>query len=359
VVLTECHSVPMAGALEAALRAHDHGLDLACCESQAPVLTAAAHLEDTMYQDLFERHVDAGDPRAISLRAVALSKELYLRCGGQRPEDHECFAERVLSARLMRAGAHIGRASGAVVEQLPNTSFRRLRQDNLNYHRDEIRVRLAGARSDVDPDLHLETPPEWESRARFDKRLHRAALRGVLRMAAGWSAPCRMVWAALPRIVVHALFGARPAALGARMRLMISALRFAARWRLGRASAAAPVWQDVARASVLRVFSEPSARQLHPGPRELARDGGPLCVDALAGSVSGLHGPEELRGQHFRWTEPVVILNVRGGGTLLLRLAVPRALSPGQIAAVYGSHRIDVSVIDADGDSITIQIPAE
>src|SRR3712207_3218175 len=108
LVLTEGHTIPRPGCLAAAVDALERGLDVACFESRAPRLTAAAWLEDVVFQAMFDRRVDKGDPRAVSLRGIAIRSEVYARSGGLQGETNECFAERVLAARLQKAGARIG-----------------------------------------------------------------------------------------------------------------------------------------------------------------------------------------------------------------------------------------------------------
>jgi hypothetical protein len=183
LVLTKCHSIPQAGCLSAALVALGAGLDVACFESRAPDLTSVAWLE-AVFQNLFERRVDTGDPRALSLRGIALSRELYLRLGGlqfRRPQ--MLRRARVRGAPDEHGGAHRARLGGAVVEHIPNTRLRDLRRDNLDFHRDAVGACLADAASEVDPDVHLEMTPEWDTRARFDAMLKRAALPGLARLA--------------------------------------------------------------------------------------------------------------------------------------------------------------------------------
>jgi hypothetical protein len=360
LVLTEGHTVPQPGCLAAAVAALESGLDVACFESQAPKLTAAAWLEDVLFQDMFERRVDDGDPRAVSLRGVALPTSMYARAGGLAGQVHEAFAERLLAARLANAGARIGRASGAVVDHMPNTRFRAVRADSLNFHREEVGARLAGPAGEIDADAHLDCPPEWDRRARFDPALNRAALAGLLRLAARHGPAGRAARRAVPGTTVRSVAGPRPVAWTAALRSRLATTGLALTWPFGRRPDPSSVWAGVARASMLRVLAERS-RSGEPTRRSpMPVAGEVIAVDGVADQAVGLHPAERLSGATFRWTEPVVVLDLRlpaTATTLTLRLMQFRSLDDGQVIAAWGRRPLPSSEVQVRASSVTVSVP--
>ena len=354
LVLAECHSIPRPGSLGAALAALHGGLDVACFESVAPNLTAAAWVEDAVYQALFERYVDLGDPRALSLRGIALRREIYLRCGGLRPDDNECFAERALAARLASAGARIGRAPGAVVEHLPNTRFRRVREESLDFHRDEVSARLTDAACELDPGAYLELTPEWDGRARFDPSLNRAALPGVARLGLSRRAARRR----LPGMVVRAAVGPRLDARAAAVRARASAAACVVSWRLGRRRDPLKTWAALARASLLRVLSERSRAGVWAGRLRLETGGAVVDADRLSEHAAGMHLAERFDNRPFRWTEPLVVLDLEipdGANAVTVRLLQLRNLGAGDVSAAWGMRLVPPQELDIEPSAITIR----
>ena len=360
LVLTEGHTVPQPGCLAAAVAALEDGLDVACFESRAPELTAAAWVEDVVFQDMFERRVDHGDPRAVSLRGVALRAELYARAGGLRGQVHECFAERLLAARLANAGARIGRASGAVVDHMPNTRFRSVRADSLNFYREEAGARLAGPAGEIDADAHLDVAPEWDRRARFDPALNRAALPGLLRLAPRRGPAGRAARRAVPGTTVRAVAGPQPAAWTAGLRSRVATAALAVTWPFGRRPDPSSVWGGLARASVLRVLAERSGSDERTRQPPVPAAGEVVAVDRLADHAVGLHAAERLSGATFRWTEPVVVLDLRvpaTATTLTLRVLRLRSLDDGQVVAAWGSRPLPSSEVQVRPSSVTVSVP--
>lgn len=360
LVLTECHAIPRPGCLAAALSALNEGSDVACFESEAPKLTAAAWLEDAVFQNLFDRYVDTGDPRAISLRGIALSRDLYLRSGGLLSDDHECFAERALAARLMTIGARIVRARGAVVEHVPNTQFQKLRQDCLDYHRDAVHACLGGSAGEFDADVHLDLMPEWDSRARFDPALNRAALPGMVRLALSGGRSGRVVRRALPQAVIRGAFGPRIAAWVAYIRCRLLSAYLGVAWWLGQRPNPIPTWSMVARASVLRILCERPAGDW-AGRLQLSADSVPVTAEHLGAHAAGLHLVERFNGRAFRWTEPVVVLNVAlpfEAAGVTVRLLGVRVLRQGEVTAAWGRRPVAPSALDINESAITIWLPA-
>jgi hypothetical protein len=360
LVLTEGHTVPQPGCLAAAVAALEGGLDVACFESRAPELTAAAWLEDVVFQEWFERRVDYGDPRAVSLRGVALAAEMYARAGGLQGQVHETFAERLLAARLANAGARIGRASGAVVDHTPNTRFRSVRADCLNFYREEVGARLAGPAGEIDADAHLDGAPEWDRRARFDPALNRGALPGLLRLAARPGLAGRAARRAVPGTTVRAVAGPRAAAWAAELRSRLATAVLAVTWPFGRRPDPSSVWSGLARASLLRVLAERS-RSGEPTRQPPVRAAGEVvAVDCLADDVVGLHPAERLGGATFRWTEPVVVLDLRlpaTATTLTLRLLHLRSLDDGQVFVAWGPRPLPSSEVQVRPSLITVSVP--
>lgn len=362
LVLTECHSIPHPGCLAAAIAALSAGLDVACFESRAPRSTAAAWLEDAVFQDLFERYIDDGDPRALSLRGIALPREIYLRSGGLRPDDHECFAERVLAARLANIGARIGRAPGAVVEHAPNARFRAVRADSLNFHRDEVHARLAGAPHEIDPETQLEMTPEWDARARFDPTLNRAALPGLVRLALRREPSARAARQALPRTLARGVAGPQLAAWAAaiRCRFVMAALSIA--WRTGRRPDPSSAWAVLSRASVLRILSEQCETRVWADRLQLRADGEGINADHLSVHAAGMHLAEQFNGRAFRWTEPVVVLDLElpaGANAVTVQLLGLRSLGSGDVSAAWGHRHVPATALRIDASTITVLELAE
>jgi hypothetical protein len=360
LVLTEGHTVPQPGCVAAAVAALEGGLDVACFESRAPELTAAAWLEDVVFQDIFERRVDDGDPRAVSLRGVALPAEMYVRAGGLQGQVHETFAERLLAARLANAGARIGRANGAVVDHMPNSRFRSVRADCLNFYREEVGARLAGPAGEIDADAHLDGAPEWDRRARFDPALNRAALAGLRRLASRRGPAGRAARRALPGTTVRAVAGPQAAAWTADLRSRLATTVLAAMWPLGRRPDPSSVWAGLARASVLRVLAERSRSGERTRWPPVLAAGEVVAVDRLAEHAIGLHPVERLSGATFRWTEPVVVLDLRvpaTATTLTLRLLHPRSLDDGQVIAAWGPRPLPCSEVQVRPSSVTVSVP--
>ena len=359
LVLTECHSIPQPGCLSAALDALGGGLDVACFESRAPELTAAAWLEDAIYQRMFERYVDGGDPRAVSLRGVALRRATYLEAGGLRVTDHECFAERVFAARLTNIGARIGRAPGALVEHVPNTCFRRVRQDSLDFLRDEVGARTDGPECGIDPERHLEPVPEWETRTRFDPGLNRAALPGLARLAIGRGSASSAARHALPGAIAFGAAGPRFASWGATVRSRLATSAFALAWRRGRRPDPSPVWSALARASMLRILSERARAGMRAAPLQLTLVGAPVDADTLGGHVVGLYSVERYDGTPFRWTAPTAVIDIEpplDAAYVTVRHLGIRAVEPEELGAAWGSRRVPPESIEI-GES-TIRVPA-
>jgi hypothetical protein len=354
LVLAECHSIPRPGSLEAALEALTGGLDVACFESVAPNLTPAAWVEDAVYQALFERYIDSGDPRAVSLRGIALRREIYLHCGGLRPDDHECFAERALAARLATAGARIGRAPGAVVEHVPNTRFRRLRQDSLDFHRDEISARLTGVTRGLKPDAFLELTPEWDGRARFDPSLNRAALPGVARLALSKPDARRR----LPGMAVRAVTGPRLDAWAAAIRSRVTSAACVVSWRLGRRRDPFRTWAVLARASLLRVLSERSRTGVWAGRLRLQKGGAAIDADRLSAHAAGMHLAERFGNRPFRWTEPVVVLDLEltaDAESVTVHLLELRKLGEQEVSVAWGRRPVPAGALDVESSTITVR----
>jgi hypothetical protein len=359
LVLTEGHTVPQPGCLAAAVAALEGGLDVACFESRAPELTAAAWLEDAVFQDWFERRVDDGDPRAVSLRGVALPAEMYARAGGLHAQVHECFAERLLAARLDNAGARIGRASGAVVDHMPNTRFRSVRADSLNFYREEVGARLAGPAGEIDADAHLDGAPEWDRRARFDPALNRAALPGLLRLAPHPGPAGRAARRAVLGTTVRAVAGPQPAAWTAALRSRLATAVLAVTWPFGRRPDPSSVWGGLARASVLRVLAERSRSGERTRQPLVPAVGEVVAVDRLADHAVGLHPAERLSGATLRWTEPLVVLDLRvpaTATTLTLRLLHLRSLDDGQVIAAWGPRQLPSSEVRVRPSSVTVSV---
>jgi hypothetical protein len=284
---------------------------------------------------------------------------MYARSGGLEAGVHECFAERLLAARLANAGARIGRASGAVVEHVPNTRFREVRADSLNFYREEVGARLAGPAGEIDPDAHLELSPEWDRRARFDPALNRAALPGLLRLASRYGPPGRAARRAVPGTTVRAVAGPRSAAWTAGLRSRLATAALALTWPLGRRPDPSSVWGGLARASVLRVLAVRSRSDARTRQPPVPDAGEVVGVDRLADHAVGLHPAERRSGATFRWTEPVVVLDVRvpaAATTLTLRLLHLRSLDDGQVIAAWGSRPLPPSEVQVRPSSITVSV---
>jgi hypothetical protein len=360
LVLTEGHTVPQPGCLAAAVAALEGGLDVACFESRAPGLTAAAWLEDVVFQEWFERRVDDGDPRAVSLRGVALRAEMYARAGGLQGQVHETFADRLLAARLANAGARIGRASGAVVDHMPNTRFRSVRADCLNFYREDVGARLAGPAGEIDAAAHLDGAPEWERRARFDPALNRAALPGLLRLAPHPGPAGRAARRSVLGTTVRAVAGPQPAAWAAELRSRLATAVLALTWPFGRRPDPSPVWRGLARASVLHVLAERSRSGERTCQPLVPAAGEVVAVDRLADHAVGLHPAERLSGATLRWTEPVFVLDLRvpaTATTLTLRLLHLRSLDDGQVIAAWGPRPLPSSGVRVRPSSVTVSVP--
>lgn len=360
VVLTEGHCVPEAGCLAAAVAAIDGGLDVGCFESRTPTRTAAGWLENAIFQDLFERLVDRGDPRAMSLRGVAISRAIYERSGGLRVSDNECFAERVLAARLATAGARFGRAPGARVEHTQNSTFRAVRADVLEFQRSDVETRLAGTGDGIDPQSQLERSAVWERRARFNPAFNRAALPGLGMLALGPGRAARSALRATPGTAVRALTGPRLAVRGAALHSHLATAAVDVQWRFGRRPDPRALWRTLAGALALRALDEQVHDALWPTALTLARPGDHLSADALAEHAIGLHDAEEHEAFEFRWSEPVVTFDLlvgAGVSRVIVDTLAFRALKDGHVRAAWGGRRLPRSAVRVSPTSIAIDLP--
>jgi len=67
-----------------------------------------------------------------------------------------------------------------------------------------------------------------------------------------------------------------------------------------------------------------------------------------------------LSGATFRWTEPVVVLDLRlpaTATTLTLRLLHPRSLEDGQVIAAWGARPLPSSEVRVRPSSVTVSVP--
>ena len=74
----------------------------------------------------------------------------------------------------------------------------------------------------------------------------------------------------------------------------------------------------------------------------------------------GLHAAERLNGATFRWTEPVVVLDLRvpaTATTLTLRVLRLRSLDDGQVVAAWGSRPLPSSEVQVRPSSVTVSVP--
>ena len=188
------------------------------------------------------------------------------RSGGLRPQDHECFAERVLAARLAVAGARIGRARGAVVEHMQNASLRAVQHDSHEFCRDEVATRVFAEQNGLDPELHLEPSIAWDRRLHFDSGLNRSVLLGLARLGLHAKSARTAILRAIPGYLIRGVTGRRGAARHAALRARVSFARFALMRTLRNRPAPAPVWDDISRASMLRALAGYSAERLRPEP---------------------------------------------------------------------------------------------
>src|SRR5439155_4237480 len=104
-------------------------------------------------------------------------------------------------------------------------------------------------------------------------------------------------------------------------------------WPFGRRPDPSSVWVGVARAAVLRVLAERSRSGERTRRPPVLAAGKVVAVDRVADHAVGLHPAERSSGATFRWTEPVVVLDVRvppTATTLTLRLLPLRSLDDGQ-----------------------------
>jgi hypothetical protein len=243
---------------------------------------------------------------------------------------------------------------------MPNTRFRSVRADCLNFYREEVGARLSGPAGEIDADAHLDWPPEWDRRARFDSALNRAALPGLVRLAARPGPAGRAARRALPRTTVRTVAGPRLAAWTAELRSRLATAVLAVMWPFGRRPDPSSVWGGLARASVLRVLAERSRSGERTRQPPAPAAGEVVAVDRLADHAVGLHSAERLSGASFRWTEPVVALDLRVPATatmLTLRLLRLRSLDEGQVIAAWGSRPLPSSEVRVRPSSVTVSVP--
>jgi hypothetical protein len=131
-------------------------------------------------------------------------------------------------------------------------------------------------------------------------------------------------------------------------------------WPFGRRPDPSSVWGGLARASVLRVLAERRRSGEWTRQPAVAAAGEVVPVDRLADHAVGLHPAERLGGATFRWTEPVVVLDVRvppTAATLTLRLRHLRSLDDGQVIAAWGPRPLPSSHVQVRPSSVTISLP--
>ena len=85
-----------------------------------------------------------------------------------------------------------------------------------------------------------------------------------------------------------------------------------------------------------------------------------IAVDGIADKAVGLHPAERRSGATFRWTEPVVVLDLRvpaTATTLTLRLMQFRSLDDGQVIAAWGCRPLPSSEVQVRPSSVTVSMP--
>jgi hypothetical protein len=84
-----------------------------------------------------------------------------------------------------------------------------------------------------------------------------------------------------------------------------------------------------------------------------------VAVDRLADHAVGLHPAERLSGATLRWTEPLVVLDLRvpaTATTLTLRLLHLRSLDNGQVIAAWGPRQLPSSEVRVRPSSVTVSV---
>jgi hypothetical protein len=92
----------------------------------------------------------------------------------------------------------------------------------------------------------------------------------------------------------------------------------------------------------------------------LPADGAAVPAEALDGSASGVHGLEHASSVPFRWTEPVVVLDIKpppNARAVTLQL-VPglTEFRAGDIAAAWGRHCVDPAGIRTSAGAISVNV---
>jgi len=179
LLFTEGHCKADPACVAEVLSAIDSGIDAVSCRSIGDYTSTIGWLENQIFAEGLETWSRDGDPRMVSLRGFAVSREAYLTAGGLRAEDHECFAERTLAERLSEQGLKFGLAPNAVVRHRQNHAFPGLKHDSDAFFECEFATRASGV-----ADSHLAFSLVWDQRGNYDRELARAALRAALKRPA-------------------------------------------------------------------------------------------------------------------------------------------------------------------------------
>ena len=179
LLFTEGHCKADPACVAEVLSAIESGIDAVSCRSIGDCTSTVGWLENQIFSEGIEIWARNGDPRMVSLRGFAVSREAYLAAGGLRVEDHVEFAERTLAKRLFQRGLKFGLAPNAVVRHRQNHDLPGLKHDCDAFFECEFATRASGM-----ADSHLAFSMVWDQRGSYDRELARVALRAALKRPA-------------------------------------------------------------------------------------------------------------------------------------------------------------------------------
>ena len=321
LLFTEGHCVPEPTCLEALLEhletrwPTEAGACLRTTDDGNPHPLAA--LEGRAYQEGFAEWSRDGDWRKVTIRGIAVRRQVYLDVGGF---EHEfgCFAEAALAATLHARGYRLGYVPAAAVKHYNSTNLRELLAYVQEYRDGEARYR-AGV-----PAAHFEAyfggEPEMAAPTGVDRwwAVHAAArslaaavarprVEGALDMA-------RTAFRVLPGLVGSTLLGDAGDRLAARVTYLRARFSFAIPGQHPdeRYRRYLRLWEAagrVARAGAVRpralLVTEP-VKEADPRAGFVLRPG-ELGPDRLI----GFHARETWEGRAFRWAAPLAMLAVQ------------------------------------------------
>jgi hypothetical protein len=321
---TESHCRPEPDVLELCMRAIEEHPDWSgfSCRSIPISHNALSVAEAEMYQADIDFGMKAHPWRKVLDQCFVTRRDVYEECGGLRAEFGH-FAEWLLAASYHARGHIIGYLDEARFHHYYVGKLAELEHFTLDFVQGEIRYLGEGSR---DPGRELlDVPIEWICQDDFEPDLARSAFGALLRdssVARSWRRPDEK-WHAFWRWTGPALSGDRLARGAAFVGSAFARSTLAVSLVAGSKKSVARRLKNY----IAALIHLQRLACIHAARRKRGAALPRLGEQVLA--QAGFHAPETLRGQAFRWSEPVAAIRIDGlPGRNIVRIRCLAARGP-------------------------------